>query len=153
GVVPFASNEGLQIVFYRTGDKGADGAGAGNVIASLGPTAGQFAQWVDGTHIKGVPPPAALTISATAPVSPLVGDMWWDSVGGQLYIRYDDGNTVQWVIANNTAGDFVKRAGDTMTGPLTLAANPTAALQAATKQYVDAIVMPNYLGGLTLAYA
>jgi hypothetical protein len=31
----------------------------------------------------------------------------------------------------------VAKAGDTMTGPLTLAADPTAALDAATKQYVD----------------
>lgn len=32
---------------------------------------------------------------------------------------------------------YVKLAGDTMTGPLVLPADPTAALQAATKQYVD----------------
>ena len=32
----------------------------------------------------------------------------------------------------------VSKAGDSMTGPLLLAANPTAALGAATKQYVDA---------------
>lgn len=33
----------------------------------------------------------------------------------------------------------VAKAGDTMTGFLTLSANPTSALQAATKQYVDAL--------------
>ncbi len=33
---------------------------------------------------------------------------------------------------------FVWRSGDTMTGVLTLAADPASALQAATKQYVDA---------------
>lgn len=33
----------------------------------------------------------------------------------------------------------VAKSGSTMTGPLQLPANPTAALQAATKQYVDAI--------------
>lgn len=32
----------------------------------------------------------------------------------------------------------VAKAGDTMTGPLTLSADPVAALQAATKEYVDA---------------
>ncbi len=32
----------------------------------------------------------------------------------------------------------VDLAGDTMTGPLVLAADPTVALEAATKQYVDA---------------
>jgi len=40
-------------------------------------------------------------------------------------------------VANTGGGNFVLRAGDTMTGPLTLLANPTAPMQAATKQYVD----------------
>jgi len=35
------------------------------------------------------------------------------------------------------SGDFVKKAGDTMTGYLTLAGAPTADLHAATKKYVD----------------
>jgi len=34
----------------------------------------------------------------------------------------------------------VNRAGDTMTGPLTLAGSPTSALHAATKQYVDGLI-------------
>lgn len=34
-------------------------------------------------------------------------------------------------------GTLVKKAGDTMTGPLVLSGNPTQALQAAPKQYVD----------------
>lgn len=40
------------------------------------------------------------TIGATAPGSPTVGDLWWDSVGAQLYIFYDDGTSAQWVVAN-----------------------------------------------------
>ena len=36
------------------------------------------------------------------------------------------------------AGDYVKKTGDTMTGPLVLPGDPTTDLQAATKQYVDA---------------
>jgi len=28
------------------------------------------------------------------------GTLWWDTNGGQLYVRFDDGNSVQWVIAN-----------------------------------------------------
>ena len=45
---------------------------------------------------------ASVTVSDTAPVSPNVGDLWWDSVGGQLYLRYNDGNTTQWVPAVNS---------------------------------------------------
>jgi len=37
----------------------------------------------------------------------------------------------------------VARSGDTMTGFLTLHANPTADMHAATKQYVDSIIPPN----------
>jgi hypothetical protein len=47
-----------------------------------------------------------VTISDTAPSSPAVGSEWWDSVGGQLYIRYNDGNTSQWVPATNQATNF-----------------------------------------------
>jgi len=48
----------------------------------------------------GVPP---VTISATAPASPAVGNLWWDSNGGQLYVWYDDGTSQQWVVVVNAA--------------------------------------------------
>jgi len=35
------------------------------------------------------------------------------------------------------AGNFVAKAGDTMTGPLTLAGDPAALNQAANRHYVD----------------
>lgn len=37
---------------------------------------------------------------------------------------------------------YVQKSGSTMTGPLTLASNPSSSLQAATKQYVDNIALP-----------
>jgi hypothetical protein len=48
-----------------------------------------------------------------------------------------------WEPASNTcitAAGGVSKSGDTMTGPLVLPADPTTALQASTKQYVDAHV-------------
>jgi hypothetical protein len=48
--------------------------------------------------------PTGTVISATPPASPQVGALWWDSVGGQLYVYYNDGNSSQWVIAVNAAG-------------------------------------------------
>tara|TARA_R110002126_G_scaffold35251_1_gene108721 strand:+ start:24896 stop:26392 length:1497 start_codon:yes stop_codon:yes gene_type:complete len=50
-----------------------------------------------------------------------------------------------YITTNNTAvttlqGDRVLRAGDTMTGFLTLNADPSSALHSATKQYVDALI-------------
>jgi Collagen triple helix repeat (20 copies) len=46
---------------------------------------------------------ASITVSDTPPSSPSVGALWWDSVGGQLYVWYNDGNSSQWVIAVNAA--------------------------------------------------
>jgi hypothetical protein len=40
-------------------------------------------------------------------------------------------------VANVGAGNYLPTVGGTMTGPITLPANPVAPLQAATKQYVD----------------
>ena len=97
----------------------------------------------------------SVTISDTPPASPAVGALWWESDTGLLYIRFNDGTSSQWVIAAPQADitTFVQKSGDTMTGPLILSADPTAALGAATKQYVDAAVSRNLIGGLTLSTA
>jgi hypothetical protein len=42
---------------------------------------------------------SSLTISDTPPVGKPAGSLWWESDTGLLYVLYDDGNTVQWVIA------------------------------------------------------
>jgi hypothetical protein len=44
---------------------------------------------------------SSVTVGDTAPSSPKAGDLWWDSVGGQLYVWYTDANSSQWVVANN----------------------------------------------------
>lgn len=44
---------------------------------------------------------------------------------------------VDSAVTNSGSGNFVAKAGDTMTGPLTLAADPTAPQQAADKHYID----------------
>lgn len=68
------------------------------------------------------------------PTSPTVGDTY--TSGGVTY-RWDG---VAWVGGPIVdAGAYVLKAGDTMSGPLVLPADPTAALQAATKQYVDVV--------------
>jgi hypothetical protein len=47
---------------------------------------------------------ASVTTSDTAPTSPSDGDLWYDSVGGRLYVYYDDGDTNQWVDAAPQGG-------------------------------------------------
>lgn len=38
-------------------------------------------------------------ISDTAPSSPVDGQLWWRSTDGVLFIRFNDGNSTQWVEA------------------------------------------------------
>jgi Chaperone of endosialidase len=75
---------------------------------------------------------AKTTTSATAPATPNVGDLWYDTVGGQLYIYYNDGNSSQWVVTvnQNLGGLYLSLAGGTLTGNLTV--NGTTTLGTAT---------------------
>jgi hypothetical protein len=71
-----------------------------------GGSAGQFLS-TNGSGLLSWATPAGggstVTISDTAPASPSVGALWWDSVGGQMYLRYQDPNTTQWVPTINAA--------------------------------------------------
>lgn len=40
---------------------------------------------------------ASITVSDTAPSSPVAGAMWYDSTTGKTFIRYNDGSSSQWV--------------------------------------------------------
>jgi hypothetical protein len=74
-----------------------------NPLAAGTASPGTFPGWSRGDHVhpaQVIPPP--VIISATPPASPVVGTLWWDSVGGQLYVWYDDGTSSQWVIAVNS---------------------------------------------------
>lgn len=44
---------------------------------------------------------ASITVSDTAPPSPAVGALWFDSAGCQLYVWENDGNSSQWVNTTN----------------------------------------------------
>lgn len=49
-------------------------------------------------------PPSGAVVSDTAPANPTDGDLWWDTVSGQLFIWYVDANSSQWVVANVAQG-------------------------------------------------
>lgn len=61
---------------------------------------------------------ASVTVGDTPPSAPANGDLWFDAVGTQLYVRYQDANSAQWVAANNTP-----------VGPITYSMLPTEVAQ------------------------
>jgi hypothetical protein len=40
---------------------------------------------------------ARMHISDIEPANPLARDLWWKSDSGDVYLRYDDGTSTQWV--------------------------------------------------------
>ena len=92
----------------------------------------------------GAPGPsgaATVVYSDTPPVGAPDGTLWWETDTGLLYIRYNDGNSTQWVIVSPQpdTSSFLLKSGDTMTGPLVLPGNATLPLQAVPKQQLDAV--------------
>jgi hypothetical protein len=65
---------------------------------------------------------ASITISDTPPGSPAAGSMWFDSVGGQLYVWYNDGTSSQWVPSSNQnlGGLYLPLTGGTVSGAVTI---------------------------------
>lgn len=49
---------------------------------------------------------SGVVVSDTPPAGPLQGKLWFDSVSGQLYVFYNDGNSSQWVVATNNSPDL-----------------------------------------------
>jgi hypothetical protein len=73
------------------------------------------------------------------PPSPIVGETYPDPPLPGVPVYQWDGTA--WIAEIESQPTYVKRIGDTMTGALTLPSDPSAALQAATKQYTDARVL------------
>ena len=75
-------------------DKDGDLGSPGQILSSTGTQI----NWIDSGTAANV------TTSDTAPTSPSNGDLWWDSTSGNLKIRYEDGDSNQWVDATSTLG-------------------------------------------------
>jgi hypothetical protein len=100
------------------------------------------------------PATASKVLISDTPPTAVVGDMWFESDAGRLNIRFDDGDSTQWIQAAasvaevNTSG-LVQKSGDNMSGLLLLSSDPVAPLGAVTKQYSDAL--RSYTENFTLA--
>jgi collagen triple helix repeat protein len=104
GNIDIAGQRGQQGTTGATGAPGPTGAGV-----PTGGATNQVLAKVSGTDYDTAwTTPAgggaSVSISATPPTSPSPGNLWWDSVGGQMFIWYDDGTSAQWVIATNNPG-------------------------------------------------
>jgi hypothetical protein len=136
-----AAQDLLAIPFFSTLSSYAIGAFVvynGQLYRALAPSSpGAFvpANWA----ISG----GAVSVGDNPPSNPQPGALWWDSIGGQLYVWFVDANSSQWVVANNAASvlasGYLPLSGGTLTGPLTLPGNPTTPLQSVPKQYVDSL--------------
>jgi hypothetical protein len=80
---------------YNVGDFTIQGGQLYRCVVANAPGAFNPAQWA---QIGG-----SIVIGDVAPSNPQPGTLWWDSVGGQLYVWFSDANSSQWVIAINMA--------------------------------------------------
>jgi hypothetical protein len=98
---------------------------------------------------------SSITVSDTPPISPAPqpGDGWWDSIGAQLYIRYDDGTSAQWVPASNQPGP-PGPPGPSIPLPVAIASGGTGAVTAPaalTSLGAAPIASPSFTGNATFS--
>lgn len=88
-------NTGLAGPAGPAGPPGATGA-----VGPAGPTGPAGATGPAGstgaTGATGLRGPNAY-VQATAPTTALQGELWFDTVGGNIYLWYDDGTSAAWV--------------------------------------------------------
>jgi hypothetical protein len=110
-------------------------------------------KWVAGP--SSFPPPAI--IDNAPPTNPVTGDLWWDDVGGQLYVYYNDGTTTQWVLANvspiGPAGAAGPAGATGPAGPNTLPPGVTNGVAAAAGQIGEVYFNSNTNAPFTTATA
>ena len=119
------------------------------------PTTGQiYNNWVwDGAKWNSLMesgPFPHMTIGTAPPGTPVAGDFWWDSTGGNLYVWYNDGTSTQWVPASIVTGPPGAQG---VPGPTAVSADTSNLARLGSDSLLYVPVLPNYLGGLTLISA
>jgi hypothetical protein len=94
-------NTGAQGPQGPVGNTGAQGPqGVKGDMGAQGPAGATGATGPQG------PAGANISIGTAPPASPVVGQMWWKSDAGVMYIWYDDGNSQQWVPSAPTGQSY-----------------------------------------------
>ena len=91
----FGSTRGMILYRGATGWAALPAGTAGQVLTTGGTATDP--SWAASSGGGGT----SITISDTPPGSPTAGNLWWDSLSGQLFIYYNDGSSSQWVVANS----------------------------------------------------
>jgi len=93
-------------------------------------------------------------VVAAAPPTFAQGKTWFDSIGGQLYVGYDDGNSQQYVVANSSplpAITFAMLPASVQSVPITFAfAGKPATGAIANAPISMAVTVPASLAGATV---
>ena len=96
GIQGITGSQGATGTQGATGEQGTTGdqgiQGIQGITGAQGVTGTQGAQGIQG-------PENNVDIASSAPTSPSVGDLWWDSESGQLLIYYYDGSDYYWIEA------------------------------------------------------
>jgi hypothetical protein len=93
--------------------------------------------------LPGAPPP--VVIGPSAPASPVVGQLWWRTTDGNLYVYYNDGVTSQFVPAMASVGKLIGGQFYLLAG--SLGGVPTAGLSVALYDAAMAFTLPAGLTG------
>lgn len=141
---------GPHIVLRTAANEGGSGAASADVVIGLGATNGTLTTPHLDFHSSGLGTDydcRIISSGGSAQIGSgtltLIGFAMVDRVptlGMQITNKSWVEAAIAAAVAGITGGSsslYVAKAGDTMTGFLTLHANPTAAMHAATKQYVD----------------
>ena len=111
-------------VYVTTAETPTGWVDAGMIQGPPGPQGIQGVPGVDG--VDGIDGTTVIVSDQAPTVNVQEGDLWWDSVGGNLFIWYEDANSSQWVVTVNqpipppvAGGNFLPLVGGQLTGPLT----------------------------------
>jgi hypothetical protein len=117
-----------------------------NNVASIGTDGFIYVPQTGGGGGDYLPLDGSGTMETGITYAPAAANGWSRAISfgwtGSAFAAYVDDTFVDTLAVLASLSLYLGKTGGTMTGPLVLAADPTTALQAATKQYVDAAVAP-----------